>query len=237
MPMTRREFLGSAAAGAAVAETAAYALAQSSSWPKGIDVSHWQGTINWSSVRSAGTAFAFCKATETTSYKDPTFDTNWAGMKSAGLVRGAYHFGRPADDPVAQANWFIDTVRPGVGDLPPVLDLEDAGGKTPAQVWAWVQAFVAQVKARIRHAPIIYTGFFFWKDSVGYPTNNLGCPLWFARYDTTIPPQFFPSNTWSTWTFWQYSNTGSVSGISGNVDLDYHQGTIDSLKRVRLTKE
>jgi GH25 family lysozyme M1 (1,4-beta-N-acetylmuramidase) len=78
----------------------------------GIDVSHYQGTINWTSVKSAGIEFAICKATEGTTYTDPTFATNYSHMKSKGITRGAYHFARPASDAVTQARFFVNTVMP-----------------------------------------------------------------------------------------------------------------------------
>ena len=87
-------------------------------------------------------------------------------MKEAGLIRGAYHFGRPGSDAVTQANFFVDTVRPMSGDLQLVLDLEQTDGKTPAQIWAWTQMFCARVKTRTGRPAIIYTGYFFWRDSV-----------------------------------------------------------------------
>src|SRR5436309_2175749 len=104
MPITRRQFL-TAAPVAAVGAAAVTGLAQGGGWLNGIDVSHWQGTINWNSVKNAGVTFAVCKASEGTDYQDPTFFTNWNAMHAAGIIRGAYHMGRPAVDPVAQANY------------------------------------------------------------------------------------------------------------------------------------
>src|SRR5262245_21247284 len=107
MPMNRRQFLRTSAAlgaGTGVLGTAAYALAGGSDYTyQGVDISHWQGTINWQSVKDSGKTFAFCKATEGTDYVDPKFSFNWPAMNSVGLIRGAYHFGRPGSDPVAQA--------------------------------------------------------------------------------------------------------------------------------------
>jgi lysozyme len=200
---------------------------------RGIDVSHWQGTINWTSVKDAGYTFAFCKATEGLTFKDPRFAANWSGMKAVGLIRGAYHFGRPGKDPVAQADFFVNTVRPVSGDLQLVLDLEATDGKTPAQVWAWTQAFHGRVKSRTGRPGIIYTGYYFWRDSVGNPTNNLNCPLWLAYWGTGNPDDFVPQ-AWSKWSFWQYSSTGSVPGISGNVDLDNFSSSLETLKKLTL---
>jgi lysozyme len=227
MAITRRQFLAATPVAALGAATVT-GLAQSGGWLKGIDVSHWQGTINWNSVRNAGTVFCVCKASEGTDYRDPTFLTNWNGMKAAGIIRGAYHMGRPAVDPVAQADYFINYVRPIKGDLQLMLDFERNDGKTKAQVWAWCQAFVNRIKMKTGRPPLIYTGFYFWKDSAGSPTNNLGCPLWLAAYTSSATPYIPPA--WSTWTFWQYSSTGNIPGISGNVDRDYFNGSLTQLK-------
>jgi len=193
----------------------------------GIDVSNYQGTVNWVSVKNAGNSFAFAKATEGTTYTDPSFARNWYYMQQAGIVRGAYHYGRPGSDPVAQAKFFVTQVGNRSGALQLVLDLETTDGRTPAQVWAWTQSFMAEIQTLTGKPGIIYTGYYFWRDSVGNPTNNLNCPLWIAAYGVSspmVPP------AWSTWTFWQYSDTGSVPGVSGAVDLDYFHGTLTNLK-------
>ena len=160
MSLTRRQFLAAAPA-VAVGAGAAVTLAQTGGWLRGIDVSHYQSTINWNSVKNAGTTFAVTKATEGTSYRDPSFLANWNGMKAAGIIRGAYHFARPGTDPVAQANYFINYVRPIRGDLQLMLDLEATDGKTKSQVWAWTQAFVNRVKAKTGRPCLMYTGFYF----------------------------------------------------------------------------
>lgn len=204
-------------------------------YPKGIDVSHWQGTINWTSAAGSGLSFAFCKATESTNYVDPTFASHWPAMKQVGLVRGAYHFGRPGADPVAQAALFVNTVKPKEGDLQLVLDLEATDGKTPAQVWAWTQSFCAEIQRRTHRPAMIYTGYYFWRDNVGNPTNNLNCPLWIARWNVSSPLPV-PA-AWSTWSFWQYSSTGSTPGINGNVDQDYFNGSMTQLRALTFPRE
>jgi lysozyme len=115
-----------------------------------------------------------------------------------------------------------------------VLDLEASDSKTPAQVWAWTQAFCAEVQKQTHRPPIIYAGYYFWKDNVGAPTNNLNCPLWMARY--AVSPLPLPS-AWSSWTFWQYSSSGSEAGISGNVDVDNFNGTAANLANLTFPRE
>ncbi len=233
MPSTRRQFLGAAAASAAgLAATVRPTLAAGTDYSvQGVDVSHYQGTINWSSVKASGKAFAFCKATEGTTYTDPNFASYWAGMKSVGLIRGAYHFGRPGSDPTVQADHFVNTVAPVNGDLQLVLDLETSDGKTPSQVRSWTVTFLNRVQARTGRPGIIYTGFYFWRDSAGNG-SNLNCPLWLAAY-VSDPAPYVPA-AWGTWSFWQYTSFGSVPGVSGNVDRDAWNGSLAALNNLRL---
>lgn len=163
--LSRRRFLkaaGLGAAGAGVLGTVAALADDGTTYAlQGIDISHWQGSINWTSVKNSGKRFAFCKATEGTDFTDPTFATNYSAIRAAGLLRGAYHMGRPAVDAVAQADFLYDTVQPTSGDLPMVLDLEKTDSLTPTAVRAWVVSFVNRLTSRMGRAPIIYTGFFF----------------------------------------------------------------------------
>lgn len=234
--MSRRRFLQTAAygaAGGAVAGTAASALAVAGTdfSIQGIDVSHYQTSVNWTSVKNSGKTFAFHKATEGTTYTDPTFAGRWPAMKSAGLIRGAYHFGRPGTDPVVQANRFCDVVRPTSGDLQMMLDMETTDGKTPSQVRAWIVAFINRIVARTGRPGIIYTGFYFWRDQAGNG-SNLNCPLFLAAY-VTNPNNYVPA-AWPFFTFWQYTSSGSVPGISGNVDRDAFNGSLTGLNNLRL---
>ena len=77
-------------------------LNSTSSYLRGIDVSHYQGNINWSKVATSGIKFACAKATEGITYVDPSFSANWVGMKSVGLTRCAYHFAHPKEDAATQ---------------------------------------------------------------------------------------------------------------------------------------
>jgi len=198
----------------------------------GIDVSNFQGNVNWSAVHSAGTTFAFAKATEGTGFTDAFINQNIAGMKQVGIIPGAYHFGHPSIDPVAQANHFTSVVKAANGGtfsglLQLVLDLETTDGLAPSQVFAWTKSFVAQVTAVTGRPCIIYTGFFFWRDSVGNPNNNLNCPLWLAAYVPEAQTASLIPQAWASvgWAFWQYTDTGSVPGVSGNVDRDFFKNT------------
>jgi hypothetical protein len=115
---------------------------------QGIDAASYQGSINWTSVHNAGLTFGFEKATEGTSYVNPYFARNWANMKANGIIRGAYHFGHPSLSATTQADFFINTVKPVSGDLQMALDIEVTDGRTPSQVWTWIQAFIARIQSR-----------------------------------------------------------------------------------------
>ncbi len=195
---------------------------------KGIDVSYYQGTIDWTRVAGDGVRYAFIRVSDGTGFVDPKFPTYWAQSRAAGIVHGAYQFFRPNQDPIAQANLLlskIGTHQPD--DLPPVIDVEADGGLTPAQVAAKVKLWMDHVEAAIGVKPIVYTGFYFWRDQVGAPAFAESSPLWHAQYSSAACPNI-PA-PWSDWAFWQYTDSGSVDGIPGNVDMNRFNGTYDDL--------
>jgi lysozyme len=192
---------------------------------QGIDVSHFQGVVDWQQVAQAGMAFAFAKATEGITYTDPHFATNWAGIQAAGLPRGAYHFFEANDDATAQAQHFLATVQLAAGDLPPVLDIEVTAGVSDQQIWSGVSTWLQIVEQATGRQPILYTAPGFW--SSHEPDLTLtSYPLWLADYaaEPVLP------TGWTSWLFWQHSQTGSVAGVTGSVDLDYFNGTLEQLR-------
>ena len=196
----------------------------SSNQLSGIDVSKWQGTVDWKSVQQAGIAFAFARATYGSSEVDSCFNENWQGMKEAGIIRGAYHFFLAADDAAQQADFFIRTVGSlDPDDLPPVIDVEAAGGVN-SDLAASVQTWLTTVEQGLGRRPIIYTAPSFWNENL---TGGFGdYALWVAEYGVTSPR---PVNGWANWTFWQYSSTGKVEGVNTAVDLDDFNGTSQEL--------
>jgi GH25 family lysozyme M1 (1,4-beta-N-acetylmuramidase) len=208
-----------------------------SGYIEGIDVSHWQGTINWPRVAASGKKFVFMKASESTDYVDPTYQTNRAQAEANGLLVGAYHFGRPCttsvrpcdapSDPAAEADHFIDTARWASGELFPVLDLEDRGGLSTAKLQTWVQRFLGRVYDRTGVRAMIYVSPYFWSSNMGDTTwfaDNGYKILWVAHWTTASAPSV-PADDWAGngWTFWQYTSDGSVPGIGGRVDLDRYR--------------
>ena len=195
---------------------------------KGIDVSYYQGTIDWTRVKNDGVRFAFLRVSDGTGFIDPKFPTYWAQSKAAGVVRGAYQYFRPNQDPIAQADLLIakiGTLAPD--DLPPVIDVEADGGLSPTQVAAKVKLWVDHVEAELGVTPIVYTGFYFWRDQVGAPAFAAASPLWHAQYTSAACPNI-PA-PWGDWAFWQYTDSGAVDGIPGNVDMNRFNGTFADL--------
>jgi lysozyme len=197
---------------------------------EGIDISHWQGTISWPAVASAGKRFAFMKASQSTDYVDPTYVGNRQQAHAAGLHVGAYHFAQPdaaVGDAVAEADHFVFAAAPSRGDLLPVLDLEQRGGLSPAELTAWVQAYVERIYERIGVRALIYTSPNFWKNFMGdtqwFATNGYDI-LWVAHWTADTTP-LVPAGNWAGdgWTFWQYTSDGAVPGITGRVDLDRYR--------------
>jgi lysozyme len=187
---------------------------------RGIDVSRHQGEIQWSRVEASGIRFAFIKATEGTNYVDPYFAVNWDEAADHKIVRGAYHFMRPRMDGKAQALHFLRHVRLALGDLPPVLDLEVTDGVSAAAIRREALEWLETVEAATGMKPIVYTLPHFANSYLGGKLARY--PLWVVDLTLLWPS---PSKGWVGWSFWQYSHTGSVDGISGDLDLDIFGGS------------
>lgn len=192
----------------------------------GIDISKWNGTVDWGAVAAAGTDFAFVRVSDGINTPDPKFAQNWQNARAAGIATGVYQFFRPSQDPVAQADLLLDAMgelQPG--DLPPVIDVEATGGKTKAQVTAAIHAWVDRVESKLGVKPIIYSGRYFWQDNVG-TSDFSSYPFWIAHYTNNcpnLPTQF------SDWDFHQYTESGSVGGVSGAVDRNHFNGDAEAL--------
>jgi lysozyme len=192
----------------------------------GIDVSYYQGTIDWSAVAADGVQFAIIRVSHSTQFYDPQFDANWEGARAAGIHAGVYQYFQPDEDPIAQAQLLLDHMGPlKPGDLPPVIDVEAAAGQSGSAIAAAVGAWLEYVEAELGVRPIIYTGPYFWQDNVG--SDAFGdYPLWIAHYGTDCPLTPAP---WSRWNFHQFTSSGSTAGISGNVDQNVFNGSLDDL--------
>ncbi len=206
-------------------------------WPRGIDISSWQhpggAQIDWAAVRSAGVAFAVVKATEGLTYTNPYFATDRTRAVQAGLVVGAYHYARPVL-PIAtateQADQFLTVtgLTRSNGHIAPVLDLEADGGLTAGQLTAWTRAFMEEIETKTGRTPILYTYRSFWTDTMKNTSSFSRYPLWFAIYNGGSSPGPLPGG-WQKWAMWQFTSSGSIPGITGNVDMNVVCCSADAL--------
>ena len=219
---------------ASVATSAGAAAASGATYAKGVDVSHWNGPIDWLSVASASYRFAYAKATEGKTIADVTYPLNRTA-KGLGLRFGAYHFARPggsgdagiAANAIAQADYFVNVAQPQAGELPPVLDLETKGGLSPPALEAWTSAWLDEVEARTGVAALVYTSPSFWKNALAETQSvaSAGHPLWVAHWTTDGAP-LVPASDWAgqSWTFWQWTDCVTVPGFAHCSDGDRYRG-------------
>lgn len=183
---------------------------------EGIDVSRWQGTIDWALV-APHVSFAVLKATggDGGLYRDPSFTRNAAGATAVGVPWGCYHFAsRMAFDAGAEARYFCDQIRGTGWTLPPVLDWEPSPGVNGTAAYHWVLAFCAEVEAALGVRPMIYTGAYV---SLDRGPGLRAYDLWLAAYTS----QPIPCAPWDTWTIWQYTSSARLPGITANtVDMN-----------------
>lgn len=197
----------------------------------GVDVSKWQETVDWQSVKSDGIVFAFARVSDGLNYPDAFFSDNWTGMKQVGIIRGVYQYFRPSQDAVAQANYLIQEVRDAGGleasDLPPVIDIEKTEGMSASDILAKVDQWLETIKHGLGRTPIIYTGSYFWDENI-FSDSYASYPLWIPHYTTKECP--LVPDPWQEWKIWQYTDSASVAGISGNADANRFNGTLTDLQ-------
>jgi GH25 family lysozyme M1 (1,4-beta-N-acetylmuramidase) len=187
----------------------------------GPDVSSYQHpagvSINWAKVAASGKEFAIVKATEGTTYVNKYFRGDYAGIRNAGMVRGSYHFARPAyplaKTALAQASFYVSHLgnTATTKTLPPALDLEVDGGLGRTALITWAQNFLLDVRRLTGRTPMIYTYPWFWKVAIGDAPAFARYPLWMAAYHGSTPD--------AGAMLWQYTAGAKVSGISGPVDM------------------
>jgi len=211
--------------------TAACSDDTNSSTSTGIDVSHYQGDINWKALKKSGVSFSYIKVSEGKTITDPKFAANWADAQAAGVTRGGYHLFVPGDDGPAQARQFLNSLASiGAnynGALPPALDIEPIHKSGLSAAKKEIQKWLTQVEDTLGCKPIIYTSPYPWNDE--FPDDFTGYQLWLADYaDTPTIPE-----GWSDWLFWQHSKTSEQHGIEGDVDADRFNGS--KIKLFRTT--
>lgn len=192
---------------------------------QGIDVSHFQGKVNWDQIKQSGMAYSYIKATGGNTYVDPEFEDNWHGSRQAGIYRGAYHFFYAADDPTTQARHFLKTVGEiREQDLPPVVDVEITDHTDSQQIRLRLIEWLIHVEKASGRKPVIYTDLAFLSEHLNTPALA-EYPLWIADYADKLGE--LPSH-WkeSGWKIWQYGQK-PLQGIQGKVDGNHFNGNKD----------
>lgn len=194
----------------------------------GVDLSRWQGDVNWRQAQAAGISFAYIKATEGADLLDPMFQTYRLGARAVGLRYGAYHYYYFCRSAAEQAQWFIAHVPNDPGALPPVLDME-WNHRSPtcrrqpdgATVRAEAATFLDLLERHYGRRPVIYTTVDFYRDT---GIGQLPRTDFWLRSVAGHPAQVYPG---ANWTFWQYTGTGVVPGFSRPVDINAFAGSPD----------
>lgn len=189
----------------------------------GVDISRWNLGIDWPVAQASGVSFAFIKATEGGDHMDPEFYNHWAATGRAGVPRGAYHFWYHCRSGAEQAEWFISKVPREAGALPPVLDLEWPRSRNcptrpdGATVRREATIFLDRLERHYGRRPIVYTTPDFYKDT---DLGRLRAEFW-LRAVADHPSSVYPGQNWS---FWQYTGTGIIQGVPGNIDINAFAG-------------
>ncbi len=192
----------------------------------GIDVSHYQRTIDWETVSHQDIDFVFVKASEGETYQDSFFVRNWVGIDNLNIIKGAYHFFYPSLDVDKQVHNFSSIVQLDTGDLPPVLDFEHIGNLSKPEIVTKLKHWLTKIEAHYNIRPIIYTNYKLYKKYIHGDFE--GFPIWIARYNSEAPYLKRSSN----WQFWQYGDRGEVHGIKGDVDLNVFHSNLEELKKL-----
>lgn len=187
----------------------------------GIDVSHYQGDIDFSKMQDWGVRFVYVKATEGATYQDPNYIIYAMKAKAAGLHVGLYHFARPNQSSAAdEAANFIKAASVVPFDLYPVLDLEAPTGGVMAvdAMVKWVLDFEQAVTQALGKKVMLYTGKWFADQYNGFNNQLAHMPLWYSSYTQSVLPDF---GGWLEWVMWQYTDSLTVGGIQGVVDANH----------------
>ncbi|WP_230884539.1 lysozyme [Planomonospora sp. ID82291] len=206
---------------------------------RGLDVSSHQPGVSWPTVYRDGARFAYVKATESTTYRNPRYAEQYQGAREAGLIRGAYHFALPhKSGGAAQADHFFRNGGDWTPDgwtLPGVLDIEfnpyqSSNGLdmcydlSPARMTAWIRDFSDRYLALAGRRPAVYTNTYWWQTCTGGSAAFGDHPLWLARYSSAVGA--LPAG-WTAHTIWQHADSGLFPG-----DQNVFNGTYEQLKQL-----
>lgn len=181
---------------------------------EGIDVSHYQGRINWAAVAQSGqVGYAYIKASESVSFIDENYQYNLTEARKYGINVGSYHFYRAHVDQEAQLRHMFSIINPAQQDLIPVVDVETANG-VPVETFAnRLHRFLKAVEEHYGRPPILYTYVNFYNTYLAHRGFN-HYPLFIAFYQDRIPSV----SDGNSYFIWQYTSKGHINGIRGNVD-------------------
>ncbi len=202
---------------------------------RGIDISHYQGDINWDKLRNAQiqgapVSFVFVKATQGTNIWDENFNQNFYNARKNDIIRGAYHYFSPFTPGKEQAKYYCKMVQLDEKDLPPVLDVEETGNYTTQQLQREVLNWMKVVEKHYGVTPILYTGYKFKTSYLNTPDFDR-FPYWIAHY-------YVDSLEYKgDWAFWQHTDAGKVDGIKGYVDVNIFHGDYQDLMDMTIKAE
>ena len=182
---------------------------------QGIDVSSWQGNIDFSSVKNAGIDIVYIKSSEGQSYIDPYFERNYQNAKANGLKVGFYHYvtARSVEQARTQANFFANVISGKEPDCRLAMDFESFGNLSNTEINEISRVFLETLQSATNKEVLIYSNSYTARTIL---SSELAIyPLWVANYGVSSPSG---NDKWNFWVGWQYTSTGRVSGISGNVD-------------------
>ncbi|GAA4040043.1 glycoside hydrolase family 25 protein [Flavobacterium chungnamense] len=197
----------------------------------GFDVSQYQGEIDWEQIDSVENKFplhfVLIRATAGNNKEDSEFDDNWKAAKKHHFIRGAYHYYRPNENSIEQAENFIKTVTLQKGDLPPVLDIEQLPKEQSIDsLKVGLKRWLKKIDAHYKIKPIIYTGEKYYEDFL--KEEFKGYTFWVANYN------FFVENIKEDWLFWQFTEKAVIKGINEKVDLNIYNGTPKMLEYLTI---
>ncbi|MFV8366647.1 glycoside hydrolase family 25 protein [Flavobacterium sp. XS1P27] len=197
----------------------------------GLDVSEYQGKIRWTYVDTLENKyplhFVFIRATVGKDRKDRQFNKNWLGAKENKMIRGAYHYYRPNENSIEQAELFIKTVTLQKGDLPPVLDIEKLPkNQSIENLKLGLKRWLTAIESHYGVKPIIYTGERYYDDFLKEEFSDY--LFWIANYN------FYREEIAEDWLFWQFTEKASVPGIKGNVDVNIYNGDLQQLRYITV---
>lgn len=197
----------------------------------GVDVSEYQGKIDWLNLDTLENKypvhFVFIRATVGDDRLDSQFKNNWLGAKKSKLIRGAYHYYRPNENSLEQAELFIKTVSLDKGDLPPVLDIEKLPqNQSVERMKIGLKRWLTTVEEHYKVKPIIYTGERYYDDFLKEEFSDY--LFWIANYN------LLQEEIKEEWLFWQFTEKASVNGIKGNVDVNIYNGDLKQLNYITV---